>query len=583
MRHRPRLDTGWTRIGRLEDFAGDGPFAARAGGTDVVVVRAAGALRAFQGRCPHQGALLGEGELDGDALVCRNHGWRFALRGGQRAGGPECLRACPVEIDDGALWIDPAPLLGDGARPAARRRIADLPGPRRLPLLGNSLALHRPRLHRILEGWAARHGLVYRIGLGPRPCVVVADPALSAEVLRARPETYRRIGTVETVFREMGVEGVFSAEGEAWPPQRRLALEALSSRHLGAFYPTLRAVAERLRARWEVAAGERRAIDIADDFTRFTVDVTTNLVFGHDVRSLERDDDPLRRHLGQVFPALTRRVWAPLPYWRVLRLPADRRLDRALAALRAWIAERAAATRRELEERPERAGRPAHCFEAMIAARDADGRRFPDELVSGNAINMLVAGEDTTANTLAWAVHHLCDSPAASAALRAEADRILGPARVPADLDTANRLVHATAVASEAMRLRPVAPLALLECNHDAVLGDLALPRGTALCLLSRPAGLDPQHFCAPAEFRPERWISGEATGAHRPAASMPFGSGPRICPGRTLALVECRVALATLFRSFAVERVGPATAVEELFAFTMAPKGLRVRLTARK
>jgi cytochrome P450 len=62
----------------------------------------------------------------------------------------------------------------------------------------------------------------------------------------------------------------------------------------------------------------------------------------------------------------------------------------------------------------------------------------------------------------------------------------------------------------------------------------------------------------------------------------MPFGSGPRICPGRSLALLECRVALATLFRSFAVERIGPASSVHEFFSFTMAPRGLRVRLTAR-
>jgi cytochrome P450 len=67
---------------------------------------------------------------------------------------------------------------------------------------------------------------------------VVSSPELTEQVLRARPEVFRRKANVETVFAEMGVAGVFSAEGAAWRPQRRLAMEALSHRHLRGFYPT---------------------------------------------------------------------------------------------------------------------------------------------------------------------------------------------------------------------------------------------------------------------------------------------------------------------------------------------------------
>ena len=62
----------------------------------------------------------------------------------------------------------------------------------------------------------------------------------------------------------------------------------------------------------------------------------------------------------------------------------------------------------------------------------------------------------------------------------------------------------------------------------------------------------------------------------------MPFGSGPRICPGRSLALLEMKVLLAMLYHSFEVERIGSAAAVTEQFAFTMSPTGLKVRLIAR-
>lgn len=68
----------WSAAAQLADLRGEGPFALSGDGLDLVVVRTASGLRAFQGRCPHQGALLGEGELDGEALVCRNRRWRDA-------------------------------------------------------------------------------------------------------------------------------------------------------------------------------------------------------------------------------------------------------------------------------------------------------------------------------------------------------------------------------------------------------------------------------------------------------------------------------------------------------------------------
>src|SRR4029453_7413645 len=84
-----------------------------------------------------------------------------------------------------------------------------------------------------------------------------------------------------------------------------------------------------------------------------------------------------------------------------------------------------------------------------------------------------------------------------------------------------------------------------------------------------------------PGVVLPERWVS--PLGAHDPSAHIPFGSGPRLCPGRTLALLEMKLVLATLYRNFDVERHGRVSDVRELFSFTMSPVGLRVRLRARR
>jgi cytochrome P450 len=99
--------------------------------------------------------------------------------------------------------------------------------------------------------------------------------------------------------------------------------------------------------------------------------------------------------------------------------------------------------------------------------------------------------------------------------------------------------------------------------------------------LLTRLAALAAEHFDDPKAFRPGRWV-GPPAGAHDPSVHIPFGSGPRLCPGRTLALLEMNVVLATLYGNFHVERVGASADVREVMAFTMYPEGLRVRLRRR-
>ena len=576
----------WTLVARLADLRGDGPFAVFADGLDLALLRTAAGLRAFQGRCPHQGALLGEGELDGDTLVCRNHRWQFDAATGRRQGGPQCLVSCSVDVRGDEVWVDIAPLRNaEAARVelGVMRRVEDLPGPHALPLVGNLLQIDLSRFHLILERWAREYGPVFRYRIGPQTIVAVADSSIAERVLRARPDTWRRASNMEHVFQEMGLDGVFSAEGAAWRSQRRLAMEALSQRNLKGFYATLQLVTRRLRARWERKAAAGAILDVAEELKRFTVDVTTALVFGHDVNTIEQDDDVIQQKLGLVFPALNRRLFALLPTWRWVRLPSDRRLDRALAELRVWLDARMGEARARLSAQPARAEHPENFLESMIAARDTDGHPYSDAVILGNAMTMLLAGEDTTAYTLAWAVHQLCDAPDVAAELRDEADA-LSREGIAHDIETANQLAFAGAVANETMRLRPVAPVLLFEALHDVVIGDVAAPKGIWVAVLTRSPAVDDRHFADPGTFRPERWL-GEARrepGLHDPSAHIPFGSGPRICPGRTLALLEMKVVLSMLFGAFDVERVGDAATVGERFAFTMYPDGMQVRLRPR-
>jgi cytochrome P450 len=172
-------------------------------------------------------------------------------------------------------------------------------------------------------------------------------------------------------------------------------------------------------------------------------------------------------------------------------------------------------------------------------------------------------------------------APQWAAKLRSEVDAVIGSGNVAVDLDTANKLARANAVANETMRLRPVAPFLGFLTNVDMALGDIFVPQGTGVVALLRPPALDQTNFVDPLAFRPERWLEG-LDGPQNVSAHLPFGSGPRMCPGRSLALLEMKTFLSMLYKSFDVERVGASADVSELFGFTMSPAGLRVRLHSR-
>jgi cytochrome P450 len=477
-----------------------------------------------------------------------------------------------IEKDEESMSIHP------------HRTLKDLPGPDGLPILGNILQLDLKQLHSILEQWAGTYGAFYRFRIAHKDVVAVFDTDLINEVLRKRPAAYRRLESIEPVLKEMGINGVFSAEGDQWLRQRRTAMQALNTAHLRNFFPTLMKVTERLKKRWDRSMTEGAPIDVQEDLMRYTIDVTSNLAFGYDVNTLEDKGDDIQRHLEKVFPMVNRRINAPFPYWHFVKLPADRALDDALVAIRKALAEFIAHSRERLMRSPELATHPTNFLEAMLAAHDVGGAEITDEEIFGNVLTMLIGGEDSTAATMAWMLHFLTEYPDIQLRVQQELDDVLGPAKMLHDIRDAERLTYLEAVSFETMRLKSVFPILFLGTNKDVELGGVHIPEGTAIFLLTRKCGMQEREFTASDQFQPERWIaahSGQECG-HNPKAFVPFGAGPRSCPGRNLALLEMKSAMAMLCRNFFVVKSAGAKAVDEHFGFLMTPKNLSVTFQKR-
>ena len=135
------------------------------------------------------------------------------------------------------------------------------------------------------------------------------------------------------------------------------------------------------------------------------------------------------------------------------------------------------------------------------------------------------------------------------------------------------------------MRLKSVGPFIALQALRDTVVSGTRIPKDTLVWLVMRKDSVSADYFERPEKFDPDRWLAGDVAGAHSPArVSMPFGAGPRVCPGRHLAMLEMKMALATLVGNFDIASVASADGTEpqELFSFTMEPTPLEMRLTER-
>lgn len=133
---------------------------------------------------------------------------------------------------------------------------------------------------------------------------------------------------------------------------------------------------------------------------------------------------------------------------------------------------------------------------------------------------------------------------------------------------------------NESMRLRPAAPLIGVEANHDTVVADVAIPKGTMILLLSHVGAMEEKHFANPCAFRPDRWVAATSESVHRKAC-MPFGAGPRLCPSHFLAIEEMKMVIAILVKNFDLSTLGGKSAQEPL-TFTTAPVGLQLKLRCR-
>lgn len=454
--------------------------------------------------------------------------------------------------------------------------IKDLPSPKGNFILGHLPQFNVSDKHLVLERWVKECGDLFKINFIGKKIVVSANHKLNSEILKLRPEKFRRFSKINEIFKEMGIVGVFNAEGDTWKRHRKPTSEALNLKKIKGYYPIINDKTQMLLNKWKQYANDQKQIDIQKELIRYTIDITTSIAFGYQLDTINHKEDDFQKHLELIFPMVNERITAPIPLWRLYKQKKDKALDKSLKEIEKIVYHFIDKAKERLDKEPALKENPSNFLEALLVEQENENR-FSTKEIYGNVFSILLAGEDTTSNSISWAVFYLAQHPEIITKIRKEANAIYSHEQTPQTTQDLNKLKYANAVAQEAIRLKPVTPNLYMQANEDITINNLYIPMDTTIMLQNKVSQTQEQYFYNPNEFIPKRWLKDSCPihQNHQPDTIKAFGGGARFCPGKNLAMHEMTIAISSICKHFDFSLAVKPEEVKEQFAFTMYPKNL--------
>lgn len=406
-----------------------------------------------------------------------------------------------------------------------------------------------------MERLHAEFGPIAAFHLGALPFVVAFDPPLIEEALVTKNRVYEKHALMHHLTPVLG-QGLLMSEGAFWRRQRKLMQPSFSRQALSAYCDVMLRQTYAMLARWKNGA----SVDLQTEMSGLTIRIAAETLLGVTVEehaqtigwAQEIIQEEFSERIGSVFN---------FPFWAPT--PANMRLRSAITALEKIIFEAIETCRSRGADEP-------HLLARLIQAKDDDGQGMSDQQLRDEAMTLLLAGHETTANAMSWIWALLDEDPEVAEAARRDLQSHVGDREL-----TGHDLCGLTGVhqiVKEAMRLRPPAYVHGRRATVDTTLGSHRIPAGTNVLLSQWVVQRDPRFYDDPLAFRPQRWTSAFEKQIPR-YAYFPFSGGPRVCIGNDFALMEAALITAVVlprFR-FELETDGP---VKPWPSITLRPRG---------
>jgi cytochrome P450 len=354
-----------------------------------------------------------------------------------------------------------------------------------------------------------------------RKLVILSDPEDVKAIFTAPAEVAPSAAGASPIAPIMGPSSVITLTGAEHMRQRKLLLPPFHGERMREYAEVIVQATRRSMADWPL--GE--PMKLSERTRAITLEVILRAVFGVEASRM----DALREAIGGLIgptqlPAL---LLFALRGPRLERPSGSigRALDHLDEVIYAEIARRRA--QEDLEDR-------ADILSLLLLARDEDGQAMTDQELRDELVTLLLAGHETTATSVAWAIERLVRHP----------EKL---ARVVAEIDAGENDDYMQALIAETLRVRPVVPLVVRTLQAPLRVGARELPAGARVAPSIYLTNRNPSVYDEPAEFRPERFLEGAGGRDINPYSWIPFGGGIRRCIGASFATLEMKLILQTM------------------------------------
>ena len=403
-----------------------------------------------------------------------------------------------------------------------------------------------------LRRWQRDYGGVFELRLGPASFVIAADANTAAEMLIEGGSSFVRGGTLYTpMYPLLGNNSMLTSEGDVWRSRRRGAQPQLRQRAVATMSERIDHKIDEVLS--ELSPGQR---DIYAFSGRVSMSVALAVMFGHELSrsSFEQLGTAVDFALGRIGLGW---VADQLPRW--LPIPGRRRLRRELAVIDRVVYELIDARRSTGEFGDDLLGVLLHMGDNDVMSRSD---------IRNEAVALVAAGYETTANAIGWALFELARTPEMFARVRAEADAAFAEG-LP---QNPKSLAYTRQVFMESMRMYPSTIWLPRNATEDATLAGYPIPNGTAVLCSTYLVHHDPHAWDEPERFDPERFAEGSTQPRSR-HAFMPFGLGQHMCIGQHLAMLEGPLAIARIVQRWDLTAIAGRDPIPKI-STTMGAKG---------
>ncbi|MBM1633462.1 cytochrome P450 [Sulfitobacter mediterraneus] len=388
---------------------------------------------------------------------------------------------------------------------------------------------------------------------------MVMDPGAIRQILLDRLEDYPKSVVTKNLLKPAIGESLFIAEGAHWRWQRRAAAPVFSHRNVMNLSPIMTAAAERAADR--ITAAGPRAINMLDEMVTTTFDVIGDVTFsGGDTFDRDKVHGAIDDYIAEagkisLFDILGLPDWIPRPG----RVMSGKALKEMKALADHAIVERA---HRGHDGTPD-------LLDLLLDGIDPETKRqMSTSELRDNLLTFIVAGHETTALTLAWAMYLVGFDQEVQDRASAEAQSVLNGRACTGD--DVEKLPFIRMIIDEALRMYPAAGIISRTAQKADTLCDREIKPGDTVMIPIYALGRHQMLWDDPDSFRPERFADRKAIDRY---AYLPFGDGPRICIGASFALQEAVIILATLLSRFEFTPVAGKDP-EPVMILTLRPEG---------